>query len=46
METFSVLQAPITYGFPSEKPVTRSFDIFFDVWWDTLLKQKVETQVN
>ena len=37
METFSTLLAlcegnpPVTGGFPSQRPVTQSFDIFFDV---------------
>ena len=37
METFSTLQAlcvgnsPVTSEFPSQRPVTRSFDIFFDL---------------
>ena len=37
METFSALLAlcewnlPVTGGFPSQRPVTRSFDIFFNV---------------
>ena len=36
METFSALLAlcegnlPVTGGFPSQRPVTRSFDVFFD----------------
>ena len=37
METFSALLAicagnsPVTDGFPAQRPVTRSFDVFFDV---------------
>ena len=37
METFSALPAlcegnqPVTGGFPSQRPVTRSFDVFFDL---------------
>ena len=37
METFSALLAlcaensPVTGEFPSQRPVTRSFDIFFDI---------------
>ena len=37
METFSVSQAlfegepPVTDGFPSQRPVTRNFDVFFDL---------------
>ena len=40
METFSALLAfragnsPVTREFPSQRPVTRSFDVFFDcAWW-------------
>ena len=42
METFSALLAlcfvrdgnpPVTGGFPSQRPVTRSFDVFFDLPW-------------
>ena len=37
METFSVLLAiyaensPVTSEFPAQRPVTRSFDVFFDL---------------
>ena len=37
METFSVLLAicagnsPVTCEFPAQRPVTRSFDVFFDL---------------
>ena len=31
MEAFVALLAPITGEFPSQRPVTRSFDIFFDL---------------
>ena len=37
METFSALQAlcagnsPVTGEFPAQRPVTRSFDVFFDL---------------
>ena len=36
METFSALLAlcaghPVTSEFPAQKPVTRSFDVFFDL---------------
>ena len=37
MEAFSTLLAicagnsPVAYEFPAQKPVTRSFDIFFDL---------------
>ena len=37
METFSALLAiyegnpPMTSGFPSQRPVTQSFDVFFDL---------------
>ena len=43
METYSVLLAicdgnpPVTGGFPSQMPVTRSFDVFFNVLQNTLL---------
>ena len=39
METFSALLAlcaensPVTDEFPSQRPVTRSFDVFFDLSW-------------
>ena len=39
METFSSLLAlcegnpPVTGGFPSQRPVTRGFGVFFDVQW-------------
>ena len=39
MGTFSALLAlcegnpPVTGGFPSQRPVTRSFDVFFDLRW-------------
>ena len=45
METFSVLLAlcegnpPVTGGFPSQRPVTRSFDIFFYLRLDGDLKR-------
>ena len=38
METFSALLAlcagnsPVTGEFPTQRPVTRSFDVFFDLW--------------
>ena len=38
METFSALLAicagnsPVTGEFPAQRPVTRSFDVFFDPW--------------
>ena len=31
METFSALLAPVTGEFPSQRPVTWSFDVFFDL---------------
>ena len=43
METISTLLAlcadnsPFTGEFPSEKPVTRNFDVFFDLCQNTLL---------
>ena len=39
METFSALlilcegNPPVTGGFPSQRPVTRSFVVFFDMCW-------------
>ena len=39
METFSALLSlgegnpPVTGGFPTQKPVTRTFDVFFDFPW-------------
>ena len=47
METFSALLAfcernpPITGGFPSQRPPTRSFDVLFGLSW----KKTVETLV-
>ena len=38
METFSTLLAlyegnlPVTSEFPSQRPVSQSFDVFFDLW--------------
>ena len=46
METFSALLAlcvgnsPVTGGFPSQRPVTRSFDVFFD------LRRQINCWVN
>ena len=46
METFSALLAvcagksPVTGGFPSQRPVTRSFDIFFDLLMNKRLSKK------
>ena len=31
METFSALHSPVTGEFPAQRPVTRSFDVFFDL---------------
>ena len=47
MVTFSALLAlcegnPVTGGFPSQSPVTRSFDIFFDL---QTLEQTIEKPV-
>ena len=42
METFSVLLAfsegnsPVTDEFPSQRPVTQSFDVFFDLRLNTV----------
>ena len=48
METFPVLLAlcsgdsPLTGEFPSQRPVTRSFDVFFDL----RLKKRLSKQTN
>ena len=39
METYSALFAlsgisPVTDEFPAQRPLTRSFDVFFDLRWD------------
>ena len=50
METFSALLAlcegnsPVTGEFPSQRPVSRSFDIFFDLPQQTAV-QTIETPV-
>ena len=49
MEMFSVLLAfcvwnsSVTGEFPSQRPVTRSFDVFFDLHLNQQLKQTIET---
>ena len=49
METFSALLAlcegnpPVTGGFPSQRPVTRSFDLFFDLRLNKTVEQTIET---
>ena len=46
METFSVLLAicagnsPVTGEFPSQRPVTQSFDVFFDLRLNELLRKQ------
>ena len=46
METFSLLLAlcagnsPVTGKFPSQRPVTRSFDVFFDLRLNKRLSQQ------
>ena len=46
-ETFSALLAlcegnpPVTGGFPSQRPVTRSFDVFFDLRLDKQLSRQL-----
>ena len=46
VETFSVLLAlcegnpPVTGGFPSQRPVTQSFDVFFDLCQNELLSKQ------
>ena len=50
METMSALLAfcegdpPVTDGFPSQMPVTRSFDVFFDLHEQTV-EQTIEGPV-
>ena len=45
METFSALLAigaensPVTGKFPAQRPVTRSFDVFFDLSLNTRLSK-------
>ena len=45
MEAFSALlalcagNAPVTGGFPSQRPVTRSFDVFFDLYLNKRLRR-------
>ena len=36
---------PVTGGFPSQRPVTRSFGVFFDVRPNQMAKETVETLV-
>ena len=51
METFSTLLAlceenPLaTSGFPSQKPVTQSFDVFFDLCPEQTALQTIKMQV-
>ena len=46
METFSTLLALcVTGGFPSQRPVTRSFGIFFDLFFKQTVEQTIETPV-
>ena len=51
METFSALLAfcegnrPVTGGFPSQRPVTRSFDVFFDLRLNMRFGYTIETQM-
>ena len=46
METFSVLlvicaeNSSVTGEFPAQKPVTRSFDVFFDLWLNKQLRKQ------
>ena len=48
METFSALlglcvgNTPVTGGFPSQRPVVRNFDVFFD----QTVEQAIETPVT
>ena len=51
METFSPLLAlcvgnsPVSGKFPSQRPVTRSFDVFFDLHLNKRVDQTIETPV-
>ena len=51
METFSVLLALcegnplVTGGFPPQRPVMQSCDVFFDLCRNKLLSKTIETQV-
>ena len=51
METFSLLLAicvgysPMTGEFPTQRPVTQSFDIFFDLRLKKIIEQTIETTV-
>ena len=51
IETFSALLAlcdgnsPVTAEFPLQRPVTRSFGVFFDLHMNILLSKKIETPV-
>ena len=51
METFSASlalcegNAPVTGKFPSQRPVTRSFDVFFDLRLKKGVKETIETPV-
>ena len=51
METLSVLLAlcvgnsPVTGEFPAQRPVTRSFDGFFDLRLNKRLSKQIETPV-
>ena len=46
METYSALLAicaensPVTGDFPAQRPVTRSFEVFFDLHLDKLLSKQ------
>ena len=51
METFSallalcVVKSPVTNEFPSQRPVTRSFDVFFDLRLKKTVEYKIVTPV-
>ena len=51
MKTFSALLAlcagnsPVTGEFPSQRPATRNFDIFFDLRLNQTAQQTIETPV-
>ena len=35
---------PVTYGFPSQRPVTRSFDLFYDLCLNKRLSKQLRRQ--
>ena len=43
---FCEWNSPVTGGFPSQRPVTWSFDVFFDPRRKKLLSKNIETPVT